>query len=100
LLIAKGLDALAFRIIEEAKKCGVHTFQAPPLARALYFTTKTGQTIPEALFYATAQVIAYVFSLNSFEPGRAQLQPPVVDVPDNMRFDSDGVVQMPEGEVA
>ena len=36
LLIAKGLDALAFRIIEEAKKCGVHTFQAPPLARALY----------------------------------------------------------------
>ena len=100
LLIAKGLDTLAFRMIEEAKKCGVHTFQAPPLARALYFTTKTGQTIPEALFYATAQVIAYVFNLNSFEPGSAQAQPPVVEVPDDMRFDSNGVVQVPEGEVA
>jgi len=100
LLIAKGLDAVAFRMIDEAKKCGVYTFQAPPLARALYFTTKTGQTIPEALFYATAQIIAYVFNLNSFEPGSAQPQPPVVEVPDDMLFDSNGVVQTHEGEVA
>jgi flagellar biosynthetic protein FlhB len=100
LLIAKGLDDVAFRMIEEAKKCGVYTFPAPPLARALYYTTKTGQTIPEALFYATAQVIAYVFNLNSFEPGVAQPQPPVVEVPDDMRFDSHGVVQKPEGEAA
>ena len=83
-----------------SKKCGVYTFPAPPLARALYYTTKTGQTIPEALFYATAQVIAYVFNLNSFEPGVAQPQPPVVEVPDDMRFDSHGVVQKPEGEAA
>ena len=34
ILLAKGIDTLAFRIIEEAKKSGVHTMPAPPLAQA------------------------------------------------------------------
>ena len=90
-LVAKGLDEVAFRMMDEAKKCGVHVFQAPPLARALYFTTKVGQTIPDKLFYATAQVIAYVFSLNSFNPTKTQPLPPEVEVPDDMIFDGNGV---------
>lgn len=99
-LVAKGLDEVAFRMMDEAKKCGVHVFQAPPLARALYFTTKVGQTIPDKLFYATAQVIAYVFSLNSFNPTKAQPLPPAVEVPDDMIFDGNGVHENADREVA
>ena len=90
ILLAKGVDDIAFAIIEAAKKNGVHTFQAPPLARALYFTTKITQPIHEELYYAVAQVIAYVFSLNTFQPGMGELRKPVVDVPRSVRFDSDG----------
>ena len=99
-LVAKGLDEVAFRMMDEAKKCGVHVFQAPPLARALYFTTKVGQTIPDKLFYATAQVIAYVFGLNSFNPHMAQPLPPEVEVPDDMVFDANGVRENADREAA
>jgi len=100
LLIAKGLDEVAFRMMEEARKCGVHVFPAPPLARALYFTTKIGETIPDKLFYATAQVIAYVFGLNSFEPGMSQPLPPQVEVPDDLMFNSVGERVNISGEAA
>jgi flagellar biosynthetic protein FlhB len=90
ILLAKGVDDIAFAIIEAAKKNGVHTFQAPPLARALYFTTKINQPIHEELYFAVAQVIAYVFSLNTFQPGMGELRKPVVDVPSSVRFDTDG----------
>ena len=100
LLIAKGLDEVAFRMMEEARKCGVHVFPAPPLARALYFTTKIGETIPDKLFYATAQVIAYVFGLNSFEPGKPQPLPPQVEVPDDLMFNSVGERVNISGEAA
>lgn len=90
ILLAKGVDALAFRIIDEARKQGVFIMPVPPLARALYFTTKLDHPIPEALYYAVARVIAYVFSLNSLNPGMAQPARPEVEIPDEMRFDSEG----------
>lgn len=96
ILLAKGVDSLAFRIIKEAANAGVHTFPAPPLARALYFTTKLEQPIHEDLYFAVAQVIAYVFSLNSFQPGMGNLRRPEVDVPNNLRFDSQGKIQTGE----
>lgn len=99
-MLAKGADAVAMRMREEAVRHGVHIFEAPPLARALFFTTKPGQTIPEALYYAAAQVIAYVFHLNSFEPGREQAVRPRVEVPADMRFNSDGERDAIEGEIA
>jgi hypothetical protein len=52
------------------------------------------------LFYATAQVIAYVFSLNSFNPTKAQPLPPAVEVPDDMIFDGNGVHENADREVA
>ena len=97
IMLAKGADAVALRIREEAARNGVHIFEAPPLARALFFTTKPGQTIPEALYFAAAQVIAYVFHLNTFEPGQNRISRPVVDVPSSMRFDSDG--RLDEAEI-
>ena len=90
ILLAKGVDSIAYAIIGAAKKAGVHNFQAPPLARALYFTTKVNQPIHEDLYFAVAQVIAYVFGLNSFQPGKGQLQKPIIEVPSSVRFDQNG----------
>ena len=76
--------------MDEAKRCGVHTFAAPPLARALYFTTRVDQSIPEALYFATAQVIAYVFNLEAYQPRGGRPKAPRVEVPPDMRFNADG----------
>lgn len=91
ILLAKGSDEMARRIREEAKAHAVELFPAPELARALYFTTQVDEPIPEGLYHAVAQVIAYVFSLNqSYAAGEGVLRPVPV-VPENMRFDSNGL---------
>ncbi len=91
ILLAKGSDEMARRIREEAKAHAVELFPAPELARALYFTTQVDEPIPEGLYHAVAQVIAYVFSLNqSYAAGEGVLKPIPV-VPENMRFDSNGL---------
>jgi flagellar biosynthesis protein FlhB len=90
ILVAKGSDFMAAKIREEAGKAGVHLFPAPELARALYFTTEAEHPIPEALYHAVAQVIAYVFSLEGAQPGRRGMQRPHPVVPAAMRFDADG----------
>ena len=92
LLVAKGDDGLAARIREEATKHGVYLFEAPLLARALYFTTKLDHPIPEALYHAVAQVIAFVFSLNqSYGRGQEVIKPDP-KIPDEMKFDANGVL--------
>jgi flagellar biosynthetic protein FlhB len=92
LLLAKGSDFLAQRIREEAEKHGIEIFAAPPLARALYFTTKLDQPIPEALYLAVAQVIAYVFSLADVRPGFERMQKPNPKIPPSMQFNADGTL--------
>jgi flagellar biosynthetic protein FlhB len=62
------------------------------LARALYFTTKLDHPIPEALYHAVAQVIAFVFSLNqSYGRGQEVIKPDP-QIPDEMKFDTNGVL--------
>ena len=90
ILVAKGVDFLAQGIREKAKEKGVPVFSAPTLARALYFTTDVQEPIPEPLYYAVAQVIAYVFSLNSFNKGAAATDKPNPEVPLNMQYNTDG----------
>lgn len=89
-LLAKGADFMAAQIREEADKHGVYIFAAPSLARALYFTTEQDQQVPEALYHAVAQVIAYVFSLEAAQPGQASMPKPTPKVPDAMLFDTEG----------
>jgi flagellar biosynthetic protein FlhB len=93
ILLAKGTDEVAARIRAEAEKHGIEIFRAPPLARALYFTTDLDQPVPEDLYYAVAQVIAYVFNLASIRPGAPPLQRPQPKVPKNMQFDSNGKLE-------
>lgn len=90
ILVAKGSDFMAAQIREEAARHGIHLFPAPELARALYFTTEAERPIPEALYHAVAQVIAYVFSLEGAQPGRGGMRRPSPKVPKDMRFDADG----------
>jgi flagellar biosynthetic protein FlhB len=92
IMVAKGADFLAQGIRERAKEEGVPIFSAPALARSIFFTTEINQTIPESLYYAVAQVIAYIFNLNSFERGAQTAKKPVPDVPDNMRYNPDGTL--------
>lgn len=90
ILLAKGSDHIARVIREEAAKHGVEIFNAPPLARALYFSTKIDHPVPEALYLAVAQVIAYVFSLADIRPGVQPMMRPSPKVPPSMQFDVDG----------
>lgn len=62
-VVAKGQDLIALRIREVGKETGVEVFEAPPLARALFAQTEIGQEIPGALYFAVAQVLAFVFQL-------------------------------------
>ena len=88
-VIAKGADLIAQRIREEAQSNGVQLFEAPELARALYFTTKLDGFIPEVLYKAVAEVVSYVFSLAAAgDSSRVRRPDPVV--PESMRFDEEG----------
>ena len=89
-VVAKGADLMADRIRERAGEEGVPLFQSPVLARALFFTTEIEAFIPEPLFEAVAQVIAYIFNINSINRSSSLRDKPVPRVPDNMVFDSEG----------
>ncbi|MPY24890.1 flagellar biosynthesis protein FlhB [Shewanella psychropiezotolerans] len=66
-VLAKGVDEIAFKIREIAREHEIAIISAPPLARAIYHTTKIDQEIPEGLFTAVAQVLAYVFQLRQYQ---------------------------------
>ena len=91
-VVAKGVDFLAQGIRERAGDNAVPVFLSPTLARALYFTTDVNRSIPESLYYAVAQVIAYVFSLNSLGRGAAVAEKPNPEVPKGMRYNPDGTL--------
>ncbi|PXX46519.1 flagellar biosynthesis protein FlhB [Undibacterium pigrum] len=68
-VIAKGADEVAAKIRELAKEHKIPLLEAPPLARALYKHTDLGDEIPEALYAAVAEVLAYVYQLRSYTKG-------------------------------
>lgn len=71
-LVAKGADLVAFKIREIATAHKVPVISAPPLARAVFYSTELEQQIPAGLYVAVAQVLAYVFQLKRFKQGKAQ----------------------------
>jgi flagellar biosynthetic protein FlhB len=66
--LAKGADAVAFRIREVAKAHDVPIVENPPLARALFASVEVDETIPTEHFKAVAQVIGFVMRLKQ-KPG-------------------------------
>ncbi|MDX6562293.1 MAG: flagellar biosynthesis protein FlhB, partial [Gaiellales bacterium] len=59
-LVAKGVDNVALTIRRVAEEAGVTIVHEAPLARALYRDVELGAQIPEELFAAVAQVLAFV----------------------------------------
>lgn len=66
-VVAKGGDHMAFRIREVAKEHDVSIIASPALARAIFHTTEIDEQIPDGLFAAVAQVLAYVYQLEQFQ---------------------------------
>ncbi|MEX2482652.1 MAG: flagellar biosynthesis protein FlhB [Gammaproteobacteria bacterium] len=64
-VIAKGVEDVAANIRGVAEAHGITIMSAPPLARALYHTTRLGHEIPAGLYLAVARVLAYVFQLRA-----------------------------------
>jgi len=62
-VVAKGAELVAARIREVAQAHHVPVLESPPLARALYHHAEIGDEIPETLYAAVAEVLAYVFQL-------------------------------------
>ena len=90
IVLAKGQGEIAARIRELAQTESVQMLRMPLLARALYFTSEINEEIPEGLFVAVAQVLAYVYQLNVVTPGIPQPQQPNPEVPANFRYNEDG----------
>lgn len=72
IVLAKGQDHMAQRIREIAAENRIAFFEAPPLARALYWTTEIGAEIPAQLYLAVAQVLTYVFRLQTAMDGQGE----------------------------
>ena len=62
-VIAKGRDLVAQRIRELGRSSNIPILSAPPLSRALYFSTDIGHRIPDGLFLAVAQVLAFIYQI-------------------------------------
>ena len=86
-VVAKGSELLALRIRDLAAQSGVTIVSSPLLARALYFTTPLDAQVPDALFRAVAQVLAYVYQISAMrragiDPRRARRPAADANVPD------------------
>lgn len=64
IVVAKGVDNIAQQIKKIARENDVHIVQNPPLARSLYSEVEVERAIPESLFAAVAEVLAYVYKVN------------------------------------
>jgi flagellar biosynthesis protein FlhB len=62
-VVAKGADHLAGIIRKLARENRVPVIENKPLARALHAQVEVGNYVPESLFQAVAEVLAYVYRL-------------------------------------
>ena len=72
IVLAKGVDEMAMQIRKVALGNEVPIVESPMLTRALYHTAEVGDQIPDQLFTAVAQVLAFVFQLKRFQKGRGK----------------------------
>jgi len=91
IVVAKGADLISAQIRRLGTEFRVPTVSAPPLARALYFSTDLNQEVPAGLYLAVAKILAYIYQLRQgFKPGAPAPQPPAPDdlpIPPDLRRD-------------
>jgi flagellar biosynthetic protein FlhB len=85
-VVAKGVDDVAAKIRELAAENKVAMLEAPALARALYKHTDIDEEIPEKLYSAVAEVLAYVYQLRAYKKGEGHYpdRPTKLAVPADM----------------
>jgi flagellar biosynthetic protein FlhB len=76
-LVAKGVDEMAMHIRTIANAHEVPIIASPMLARAIYYSTEANHDIPEKLFMAVAQVLAYVYQLKAYKKGKGKRPKPL-----------------------
>ena len=86
-VVAKGADLVSFQIRKVAQQHSVTIFSAPPLARALYYSTELNKEIPVGLYVAVAQVLAYVYQLKSAQHGEGVAPAEPTDLPIPKEFE-------------
>lgn len=64
-VVAKGADFNALAIRDKALSCGIAVVENPPLARTLHSSCEVNDIVPEALYAAVAQLLAFVYSLSA-----------------------------------
>ena len=69
LVVAKGQDLVAQRIKEIAREARVPIIENKPLARAICAAVQIGDVIPQELYQAVAEVLAYVYRLKHARRG-------------------------------
>ena len=83
IVVAKGVELVASQIRTVAVANKVPLYEAPQLARALYYSAEINQEIPAGLYLAVAQILAYVFQLKAVtRGGPVPARPTEVPVPD------------------
>jgi flagellar biosynthetic protein FlhB len=89
IVVAKGMDLIALHIRTLGAEHNVPVIEAPPLARALYYSTKLDKEIPMGLYLAVAKLLAYVYQLKHWVPGQADTAPhcPEFPIPEQFRKD-------------
>lgn len=81
IVVAKGADALAMKIREVATEHNIIMLESPKLARALFAHAELESEIPEALYSAVAEVLAYVFQMRIFKD-HGGMQPDIPATPE------------------
>ncbi len=64
IVVAKGMDSLALRIIKVAEENFVYVTENRPLARALYENVDLEMEIPSEHYQAIAEILAFIYKLN------------------------------------
>lgn len=89
-VVAKGADLISQQIRLVAEHNEVPILAAPPLTRAIYYSTEIGDEIPSGLYIAVAQVLAFVFQLRRYHKtggNKPHLNPEDLPIPDDLRRD-------------
>ena len=68
-VLAKGQDLVAQRIKELGREARVPIVENKPLARTLYAAVQVGDAVPQELYQAVAEVLAYVYRLKHARRG-------------------------------
>lgn len=63
IVLAKGLDDVALRIVKAGEENGIYITENRPLARALYEACRLDEEIPAELYGAVAEVLVYLYKL-------------------------------------